>query len=41
MTINQKTLPWILVAAGVAYYVWKQHQDATILDRRYPMAYRT
>jgi hypothetical protein len=41
MTINSKTLPWILVAAGVAYYVWKQHQTATILDNRYPMAYKT
>jgi hypothetical protein len=41
MTINQKTLPWILVAAGVAYYLWKQRQAATVLDNRYPMAYRT
>jgi hypothetical protein len=41
MTINQKTLPWILVVAGVAYYLWKQQQASTILDNRYPMAYRS
>ena len=41
MTINEKTLPWILLAGCVAFYVWKQHQATTVLNNRYPMAYRT
>ncbi len=27
-------------AAAVALFMWKQHKAATILDDRYPMAYR-
>jgi hypothetical protein len=39
MNITKANLPIILIAAGVAYYLWKKNQAATVLDRRYPMAY--
>jgi hypothetical protein len=31
---------FLLAAGAAAYYIWQQHQTATILDNRYPMAYR-
>jgi hypothetical protein len=30
----------MLAAGAAAYYIWQQHQASTILDNRYPMAYR-
>jgi len=41
MNLNQKTLPYIVLAIGLAYFVWTKHQAATVLDRRYPMAYKS
>lgn len=32
-------IPLILVAAVVGLYFFNQHRKATVLDRRYPMAY--
>lgn len=40
MNIKQN-LPLILVAAAVGLYFYKQHRAATVLDRRYPMAYQS
>lgn len=34
-------LPLILVAAAVGFYFYKQNRAATVLDRRYPMAYKS
>jgi hypothetical protein len=32
-------IPLILVAAAIGLYFYRQNRAATVLDRRYPMAY--
>ncbi len=38
--MNNKQMALMMGAAVVAFYFYKQHKAATILDERYPMAYR-
>lgn len=37
---NKVQIALLLAAGAAAFYIWQQHRDATVLDRRYPMAYR-
>jgi hypothetical protein len=33
--------PYLIALAGVALYLFLQQRHATVLDRRYPMAYQS
>lgn len=37
--ITSKNLPMLLAVLAVGYYFYSKRQAATVLDRRYPMAY--
>jgi hypothetical protein len=40
--MTMKAGPWVMLALVlvVGASLWKQQRQATVLDRRYPMAYR-
>lgn len=40
MTMSKMQIACLLAAGAAAYYIWQQNRAATVLDRRYPMAYR-